>query len=397
LAITKIIIINIIELLLITISKFYYFSVLKKIIKMKKHILFIFALSLFCSTLSAQSYSGNNIGNKISNRVILTHPTVYNIQIIENLIQKNIIKISNLEIVGVYHKDEQYDYSKSIKYLKNKQYSNYSLQKISDTLFPAILYTENDCSDDFKRLFENSEAIIFFGGPDIPPITYNKKLHLLTNVTDPYRHYFELSFIYHLLGNYANTNYTPLLETNLNYGIYGFCLGMQSMNIGTGGIMYQDIPSEIYNTIYAQDIVKLEINQQHRNYYKSILQDPNYFSGNFHKIKIIENKFTNNSLDKNFTPTVYSNHHQAVSKTGKGLYVIASSLDEKIIEAVAHKKYPNVLGVQFHPEASFLYNNKKYKQSPNTARISGKEILENNKSFQFHIDYWNKFNKIFNN
>ncbi|MEA3316985.1 MAG: gamma-glutamyl-gamma-aminobutyrate hydrolase family protein, partial [Bacteroidota bacterium] len=247
----------------------------------------------------------------------------------------------------------------------------------------------------FKKLFDNSEGIIFFGGPDLPPITYKENKHLLTNVSDRYRHYFELSFIFHLLDNEENKNYTALLEDKPNYVIYGFCLGMQTMNIATGGKMCQDIPSKIYNSIYAQDIVNLEINKQHRNYYKSILQDPNYFNGNFHKINIIENKFTNTNLTKDFTPTVYSNHHQAVSKTGKGFYVIARSLDEEIIEAVAHKKYPNVLGVQFHPEGKYLYNNEKHKQKPKDNPTSGKEILQKNNSYQFHLDFWMKFNNLF--
>ncbi|MFW5721010.1 MAG: gamma-glutamyl-gamma-aminobutyrate hydrolase family protein, partial [Bacteroidota bacterium] len=62
---------------------------------------------------------------------------------------------------------------------------------------------------------------------------------------------------------------------------------------------------------------------------------------------------------ENLEPLIYSNHHQAIEKTGKDLEVIATSTDGNIVEAVQHKKYPNVLGIQFHPEGTYLHNSKK--------------------------------------
>ncbi|PKP18042.1 MAG: hypothetical protein CVU05_14385, partial [Bacteroidetes bacterium HGW-Bacteroidetes-21] len=53
---------------------------------------------------------------------------------------------------------------------------------------------------------------------------------------------------------------------------------------------------------------------------------------------------------------VYSIHHQAAGKLPKTLTPMAWSSDKKVIEAVAHAKYKNVLGIQFHPEQSALYN-----------------------------------------
>jgi putative glutamine amidotransferase len=49
-------------------------------------------------------------------------------------------------------------------------------------------------------------------------------------------------------------------------------------------------------------------------------------------------------------PLVLSSHHQMASSLGKGWRIIATSLDGKVIEAIEHSKYPNALGVQFHPE-----------------------------------------------
>ena len=40
-------------------------------------------------------------------------------------------------------------------------------------------------------LFSISKGALFMGGPDIPPAVYNESVHLLTSVTDPFRHYCE--------------------------------------------------------------------------------------------------------------------------------------------------------------------------------------------------------------
>ena len=39
----------------------------------------------------------------------------------------------------------------------------------------------------------------------------------------------------------------------------------------------------------------------------------------------------------------------------KGLKVIATSLDGKVVEAMRHTRYSHVLGIQFHPEYSFVW------------------------------------------
>ncbi len=70
-------------------------------------------------------------------------------------------------------------------------------------------------------------------------------MSLLTRLTDPYRHYFEASFLFHLLGGSQNIDYTPFLEVNKEYTVYAICLGIQTMNIAAGGTMTQDIPSEL--------------------------------------------------------------------------------------------------------------------------------------------------------
>jgi putative glutamine amidotransferase len=122
--------------------------------------------------------------------------------------------------------------------------------------------------------------------------------------------------------------------------------------------------------------------------------DTTLFSGNFHSIKILDNKPLVGDYHQNLQPLVYSNHHQAIEKLGKGLEVIATTVDGEIIEAIAHQQYPNVLGIQFHPEGTYLYHpDSKYRKNPKDGVKSGKEILEENNSYQFHLKFWETFSK----
>ena len=71
---------------------------------------------------------------------------------------------------------------------------------------------------------------------------------------------------------------------------------------------------------------------------------------------------------------------------GKELKVIATSMDGKTVEAVAHENYPNVLGIQFHPENRMLWESEpQFKLSPKDAPFSFKGLLEGNPpSFAFN-------------
>ncbi len=168
-------------------------------------------------------------------RVFLLHPTVENIENMLSLIQQKVIEIPDLEMVGVYYEKEVFDYSKSEKYLKDHQIANYTLMKISGELNTRNIYQENDCTPAFKKIVQEADAILFFGGPDIQPAIYGKKQHLLTVVTDPYRHLMETSFLFHLMGGSRKPGFKPLLLQKPNLIVRGFCLGMQTIDVAAGG------------------------------------------------------------------------------------------------------------------------------------------------------------------
>jgi len=324
----------------------------------------------------------------------LVHPTEYNLKLFTFLVHQEIVNVDDLKIIGVYHEKETYDYSRSISFVEKNTELPIVLIEVHNDINANNLYQKNSCSAIYAEIFNRSDGILFMGGPDLPPETYNEPMNLLTRMTDPYRHYFEASFLFHLIGGGQNPEFVPLLEKKPDYLIYAICLGMQTMNVAAGGTLVQDIPSEIYDLYLVEDILNQDNQQQHRNYNNYLWVDTTLFSGNFHPINILDPKPLVGDYYQNKQPLVYSNHHQAIEKLGKGLKVIATSVDGNIIEAITHQQYPNVLGIQFHPEGTYLYNTKlKYRKNPEDKVKSGKKILEENNSYHFHLKFWETFSK----
>ncbi|MFW5721009.1 MAG: gamma-glutamyl-gamma-aminobutyrate hydrolase family protein [Bacteroidota bacterium] len=198
--------------------------------------------------------------------LVLVHPTEYNLELFTYLVNQEIVKVDNLNILGVYHEKETYDYSRSKIYIERNAELPIKLIEVHDDINANNLYQKNNCTGIYSEIFNRSDGILFMGGPDLAPETYNEPMNLLTRMTDPYRHYFEVSFLFHLIGGAQNTEFVPLLENNPNYIVYAICLGMQTMNVAAGGNLIQDIPSEVYKLHYVEDVLMQANNQQHRNY-----------------------------------------------------------------------------------------------------------------------------------
>ena len=287
---------------------------------------------------------------------ILMHPTVNNLKTFLFLRGEGLFSIpDDIRVVGVFHEDASYNYQQSAEFLKEEGFENIALLGVTGTLNPENLYGENECTPVFRNIFEHSEGILFFGGPDIPPVAYGESMNLLTVVTDPNRHFLELSLLFHLLGGSQDETFVPFLEENPDYGILGICLGMQSINVATGGTMVQDIPTELYGMETIEEIVNADQQMRHRNYYTNYSLDWDVTSDNYHQVDITGGHLAQINEGTGGLPYVLSSHHQAVENLGKGLEVTAWSMDGKIVEALEHEKYPHVLGVQFHPEVRDLY------------------------------------------
>lgn len=353
-------------------------------------------LAVACKQGSQKVLITTNEMNDSLNTVVFMHPTVNNIKTIKYLTDNKILPVSkNTRFVGVFHNAASYNYMQSKDYILKNNIGNIQLLPIEPKLSTDILYQRNQCTDVFEMIFKHSKAMIFFGGPDMPPACYSDSTNLLTVITDPNRHYLELSFLFHLLGGFQDSTYQPFLKLNPEYTILGICLGMQSINVATGGSLYQDIPTELYGLLTVESVLATEPNAQHRNYYNNFASDTGLIWGSFHQLNVVEEPLKS-MVGKAASPFVLSSHHQCIKRIGKDLKVAAYSMDGKIIEAITHNKFPNVLGVQFHPEPPLLYKqDEALKLIPNQiSSASYIDLYGGDGGENFHRNFWLYFGKL---
>ncbi|MBN2246909.1 MAG: gamma-glutamyl-gamma-aminobutyrate hydrolase family protein, partial [Candidatus Aminicenantes bacterium] len=258
------------------------------------------------------------------------------------------------------------------------------------------LFRNNLLTSEFAKIFKKSDGIIFFGGADIPPYIYGEKTDLLTSIDTPYRSMYELSFIFHLLGGFQNQEFTPFLDSSPNYPILGICLGAQSLNTATGGTLIQDIWKDIYGQEYLEDIINMPESIWHTNPHARLHPEKDFFPYKMHPIKLDpKGKFVREfGFKAEDTPYILSAHHQAADRIGLGFFPMACSLDEKVVEAIEHERFPYVLGVQFHPEFPLLYDEtSRYIFTPeDTEKTNIFALLkENPPSYAFHQKIWEWF------
>ena len=364
-----------------------------------KRIFLIAVALIFSLNLFAQDFFREDFDKK-KQYIILTNPTIRNLKTMDYLIDNKLLKINTgkVKFVGVYFDHQKYDFSQTALFLDTADLNGFFLHGIKGELDAGNLFAENTVTNELKKIFENSVGVFFFGGPDIPPQVYNEE-DTWSIVTDPERHYFETTFLFHLLGGLRNEEFEPFLEKNPNYFITGFCLGMQTMNVATGGTMIQDIPAELFGAENPKSVVKIGKPNLHCNYWNRILEDTNLMGINLHAIRFTVHPFfgENVKVKKSFKPLIYSSHHQAIEKLGKGLEVTAFSPDGKIIEAVAHSRFPHVFAVQFHPEVSALYEDmERWKFHPSDKPATYHQLL-GKEGVEFHRQYWKFISKALKN
>lgn len=341
------------------------------------------------------STDGQNFFNKDFNQkkqyIILTNPTIKNLKTINYLVENKLLKINTRKInfVGVYFDDQKYDFRQTTQFLDTANLTEFHLHEVKGELEVDNLFEKNSVTDELKKIFEHSAGVFFFGGPDIPPQEYGEE-NTLSIVTDPERHFFETTFLFHLLGSFRNEQFEPFMENNPDYFVTGFCLGMQTMNVATGGTMIQDIPAELFSAENPEEVVKIEKSNLHCNYWQNISSDSLLMGINMHPLRFTEHPFFGNKVKvkKSFHPKILSSHHQAIKKLGKGLEVTALAPDGRIIEGVAHTKYPHVFAVQFHPEVPALYEDMElWKFQPSDKPTTYHKLL-GKENIEFHKAYW---------
>jgi putative glutamine amidotransferase len=166
--------------------------------------------------------------------------------------------------------------------------------------------------EESAAILEVVDGLIFSGGGDLDPDTYNSSNHPAISGVDRTRDAFELK-----LFNQAKNTSIPLL---------GICRGVAVMAVASGADLVTHIPDEfgklVLHTGDSQSVKHLvEINPQ--SYLASIL--------------------------KTNTVEVDSMHHQSVRSLPQGWRLAARSIDG-VVEAIEYEYHPWAIGVQWHPE-----------------------------------------------
>jgi gamma-glutamyl-gamma-aminobutyrate hydrolase PuuD len=304
--------------------------------------------------------------------LLISHPYP---SVVKNIIylQKNKI-MTKTDFLFLMHEKETSDRTKIITFMKKNRKWKYRILTVTG-LPPArdynqIINTEpgrfplikdnhfkvtrdrnfpGEWEKTFKKALLSSDGYLIPGGYDIPGSAYGSKQFLETYAGGALRSAYETAFIHYLLGRETNN-----LSLKPRYLILGICLGCQLLNVSTGGVMYQSIPLEIYNHYYVEDLLKNGHENMHKNYYLSIYPTvEDSYPGWFHKITMLKTGIKYFRYAEN--AYVLSNHHQAVKIPGYNFVRAGTSPDGKVTELFVHKVYPNVIGVQFHPEKEFCF------------------------------------------
>jgi putative glutamine amidotransferase len=328
-------------------------------------------------------------------RLVIFNPEVFNIRALDTLRKNGVFEIPGLTVIGVYHERQTGDFAESRSYVAENGLDWFKFHVVRAEINEPALFKKNACSPEFEQIVRKADGVIFFGGPDIPPSVFGEKTLMLTHITDPYRHYLETSAVFQLLGGSQDTKAAPLLDARPGFPVLGICLGFQTLNVGTGGTLIQDIWTEVYGKTTVEDVIALGPEQWHNNPYRFLFPLDRLMGYNFHSLQLGDNGLFVRAMGFKSSdhPRILSSHHQALEKMGRDLVAIASSRDGRIIEAVAHKKFPNVLGIQFHPEHPLLFNPEpRQRQKPGEAPTSYLAILEGTPpSVEFNKAIWSWF------
>jgi putative glutamine amidotransferase len=164
-------------------------------------------------------------------------------------------------------------------------------------------------ADGIEEVLDALDGLIFSGGNDMAPESYDAEADPATNGTNPARDRGELALL------------AAALERDLP--VLAICRGVEVLNVVRGGDLVQHLP----------DVVGHE---EHRAVVGEFSE---------HAVRVDPSS----RLGEVRGP-VKSHHHQGLGRLGEGLREVAWA-EDGVVEAVEDPQKPFLLGVLWHPEA----------------------------------------------
>jgi putative glutamine amidotransferase len=204
----------------------------------------------------------------------------------------------------------------SLGHFMDCAFSEYSEAVLHAGGAPVIIPVAQD-KKSLDAILESVQGIILTGGPDLHPRHYGEEPASGLGEVDEALDSMELN-----VASMAVHGDLPVL---------GICRGIQVLNVCLGGRLYQDISSEVQ---------------------QSICHAPRVDKGvHTHRIRI-EPGTRLHDLFRKREIWVNGKHHQSIKRPAPELVVSARAKDG-IIEGVEHPGKRFVLGVQWHPEGTW--------------------------------------------
>jgi putative glutamine amidotransferase len=194
--------------------------------------------------------------------------------------------------------------------------SDYSQAVLHSGGAPVIIPAAQD-PDSLSRILDSVQGLILSGGPDVHPKRFGEEPLAGLGEVDEALDSMEL-----MAAGLALERDIPILA---------ICRGIQVLNIALGGTLYQDIPSQVPDSLCHNPKTDKAVTT--------------------HTVRIKAGSRLRRIIGK---PEIWVNskHHQALKDPAPGLVVTARARDG-VIEAVEHPDKRYVIGVQWHPEGTW--------------------------------------------
>jgi putative glutamine amidotransferase len=178
-----------------------------------------------------------------------------------------------------------------------------------------LLITPAHSPDAIDALLDACAGLVLSGGEDVHPSRYGEEPSPALGSVQPLRDAAEFEAV--------------ACATRRGMPVLGICRGLQVLNVHFGGTLYQDIMTDREGDHLPHE----QAGSWYERAHDATVAPDTLLHGIVGADRLHINSF----------------HHQAVKHLGRGLRVVARA-DDGLVEAIEHREYPWLLGVQWHPE-----------------------------------------------